>query len=95
MAPKGLLRDARLASPLDDFLPGKVFEPVLGEPHPEVLAPPTPSPHISAISPMYLRCISQVLAPPTAVRRLLLCSGRLYFELDAARLGLGVGLGVG
>ena len=25
MAPKGLLRDARLASPLDDFLPGKVL----------------------------------------------------------------------
>ena len=73
---------------------------MLGEPRPEVLTltAHATSPYlryISHASPLYLRRISQVLAPPTAVRRLLLCSGRLYFELDAARLGVAVGLGVG
>jgi len=61
MAPKGLLRDARLVSPMDDFVSGRVFEPVLGESEPEALA------------------------PSDQVRRLLLCSGRLYFDLVGAR----------
>ena len=61
MSPKGLLRDARLASPLESFQPGHVFEPVLGEPEPEKLA------------------------PPERVRKILFCSGRVYFELRDAR----------
>lgn len=61
MAPKDMLRDARLSSPLEHFLPGAVFEPVLSEPEPEKLA------------------------PPQSVRRLLFCSGRVYFDLVAAR----------
>ena len=61
MAPKTLLRDKRLASPLADFGPGTVFEPVIGEAQPEALA------------------------PPPSVRRVLLCSGRIYYELTAER----------
>ena len=61
MAPKGLLRDQRLSSPLSDFVTGSVFEPVLSDPTPELLA------------------------PAAKVRKLLFCSGRLYFDLVEAR----------
>lgn len=61
MAPKTLLRDKRLASPLADFGPGTVFEPVLGEAE------------------------SESLAPAASVRRVLFCSGRVYFDLAEAR----------
>ena len=61
MAPKGLLRDKKLASPLEDFSPGRVFEPVIGDPRPDLLP------------------------PPHEVRKLIFCSGRVYFDLAAAR----------
>ena len=61
MAPKGLLRDKLLSSPLSAFGPGTVFEPVLGEPRPELLP------------------------AASEVRKLVLCSGRVYFDLAAAR----------
>ena len=69
---------------------------MLGEPHPEVLAPPTAVLRIITLSlPLPPNPNPTPTPIPKQVRRLLLCSGRLYFELEAARLGFGVGFGVG
>ena len=91
MAPKQLLRHPLVKSPLSDFLPDSRFERVLIDPPNTAL-----SRDVSCMVPPYARSRStprpkegedDVVDP--SCKKLLLCSGRIWIDLLAARDDLG------
>lgn len=64
MTPKSMLRDKRMTSKLEDFLPGTRFLRTIPE--------------------------QETLAPDDKIRRVLLCSGKVYFDLAAGRAERGI-----